>query len=129
MNPMLKFNKEAWIVFCLLAFVFGYFYQDAGWNGNSRIALSLAVVRESRLNIDSYQGNEALGLATGDRAFFNGHYYTDKAIGSSIVGGARYDLACYQRPFISGYDYLIYQPYQEGMSLCGGAATLLPHAT
>ncbi len=83
---MLKFNKEAWLIFCLLAFVFGYFYQDPGWNGNSRIDLSLAVVREGRLTIDSYHDNNALGLFTGDQAFYNGHYYSDKAIGSSIIG-------------------------------------------
>jgi len=28
----LKFNKEAWLIFCLLVFVFGYFYQNPGWN-------------------------------------------------------------------------------------------------
>jgi hypothetical protein len=87
---MLKFNKNAWIVFFLLVFVFGYFYQDPVWNGNSRIALSLALVREGRLTIDTYHDNEALGLVTGDRSFFNGHYYTDKAIGSSIIGALAY---------------------------------------
>ena len=87
---MLKFTKDTWVVFCLLAFAFGYFYQNPGWNGNSRIALSFAIVQEGRLTIDSYHNNQELGLATGDKAFFNGHYYTDKAIGSSIIGAIVY---------------------------------------
>ena len=87
---MLKFTKDTWVVFCLLAFAFGYFYQNPGWNGNSRIALSFAIVQEGQLTIDSYHNNQELGLATGDKAFFNGHYYTDKAIGSSIIGAIVY---------------------------------------
>ncbi len=83
---MLKFNRDAWIILFLLAFVFGYFYQDPAWNGNTRIDLSLAVVREGRLTIDTYANGEDIGLQTGDKSFFNGHLYTDKAIGSSIVG-------------------------------------------
>jgi hypothetical protein len=83
---MLKFNKDSWFIFILLAFVYGYFYQDAGWNGNTRIALSLAVVREGRLTIDTYHADQNAGLYTGDSSFYEGHFYTDKAIGSSIIG-------------------------------------------
>ncbi len=59
-----------------------YFYQDPEWNGNSRLDLTRAVVEHSTLTIDQY---ELLPQwETGDKAFLNGHYYSDKAIGSSL---------------------------------------------
>lgn len=45
----------------------------------SQLALTRAIVDEGRLEIDSYY-NE-----TGDRAYYNGHYYTDKAPGLSFL--------------------------------------------
>jgi len=80
----MKYTKRALFVFVLLAFMYGYYYQDPEANGNTRLGLIFAIVREGRLTIDSYYDTE--GLKTIDRAFFNGHYYTDKAIGTSIVG-------------------------------------------
>ena len=83
-----QYRKDAWIIFFLLAFVYAYFYQDSGWNGNSRFGLIFAIVREGRLSIDTFQDRE--GTETGDKAFFKGHYYSDKAIGPSVVGAILY---------------------------------------
>ncbi len=83
-----QYRKDAFIIFCLLAFVYAYFYQDGGWNGNSRFGLIFAIVRERRLTIDSFY--DAGGTVTGDKAYFNGHYYSDKAIGPSVVGAIIY---------------------------------------
>ena len=80
--------RDALLVFCLLGFAFGYFYQDPGWNGNSRFGLIFAIVREGRLTIDSFHDQE--GTRTGDKSFFDGHYYSDKAIGPSLIGAALY---------------------------------------
>ena len=80
----LKYTHEALLVFVILALTYGYFYHDPDWNGNSRLGLIFAVVREGRLSIDSYH-NEP-GLRTGDKSFYNGHYYSDKAIGTSLLG-------------------------------------------
>jgi hypothetical protein len=80
----MKYTKRALLVFVLLAFMYGYYYQDPGANGNSRIGLIFAIVQEGRLTIDSYYNAE--GLQTIDRALFNGHYYSDKAIGTSVIG-------------------------------------------
>ena len=81
-------RKDALIIFCLLAFVYAYFYQDSGWNGNSRFGLIFAVVREGRLTIDSFHNKG--DTKTLDKAYFNGHYYSDKAIGPSLVGAVLY---------------------------------------
>ena len=83
-----QYRKDAWIIFFLLAFIYAYFYQDGGWNGNSRFGLIFAIVREGRLSIDNYHDRK--GTDTGDKAYFNGHYYSDKAIGPSVVGAILY---------------------------------------
>ncbi len=54
----------------------------ADWNQNSRLDLSLAVLREGRLQIDTFHQN------TGDKAQFppgSGHYYSEKTIGTSLL--------------------------------------------
>jgi hypothetical protein len=83
-----NYRKDALIIFCLLAFVYAYFYQDGAWNANSRFSLIFALVQEGRLTIDSY--NNKPGTETGDVSFFDGHYYSDKAIGVSVAGAIAY---------------------------------------
>jgi hypothetical protein len=85
---MLEYKKDALFVFLLLALTFAYFYQDPGANGNSRIGLTLAAIQESRLTIDSFYNKE--GVRTVDKASFNGHYYSDKAIGVSLLAAIVY---------------------------------------
>lgn len=83
-------HKNSLIVFCLLAFVYAYFYHEPEYNGNSRLALTAAIVEEGRLTIDSF--HEVSGYATGDKSEYNGHYYSDKAIGSSLIAAPLYAL-------------------------------------
>ena len=75
---------EAFIIFAIAFIAYGYFSFGNDWNTNSRLALVKAFVDEGRFEIDSYHET------TGDKAFFNGHYYSDKAIGSSIFGVVAY---------------------------------------
>src|SRR3954447_11561091 len=58
---------------------YAYFYAAGGWNQNSRFALVRAILERHTLQIDAYQ------LHTGDRALWNGHYYSDKAPGLSLA--------------------------------------------
>ena len=58
---------------------YAYFYQAGGWNQNSRFALVRAILERHTLQIDAYQ------LSTGDKALWQGHYYTDKAPGVSLL--------------------------------------------
>src|SRR5258707_1117676 len=62
-----------------LLLTYAYFYEAGGWNQNSRFAMIRAVLERGTLQIDAYQ------LHTGDRAFWRGHYYTDKAPGASLL--------------------------------------------
>lgn len=66
-------------LFLLLFLSYAYFYQAGGWNQNSRFALVRAITNDWSLRIDPYHGN------TGDKAFFEGHYYSDKAPGLALA--------------------------------------------
>ena len=81
---MLNGQKRVLLVFLLLAFSYGYYAHDPGANGNSRLDLTFAIVQEGRLTIDSFHDQE--GTQTIDKSFYNGHYYSDKAIGTSLLG-------------------------------------------
>lgn len=81
--------KEQLLIFLIALFAYGYFSVETDANANSRLALIKAVVEEHRLEIDSYQNTS---LPTSDKALFNNHYYSDKAIGSSLLGLPLYYL-------------------------------------
>jgi hypothetical protein len=87
-RPILSYSKEALVVFVALFVTYGYFLHDPGWNGNSRLDLVFALVQEGRLTIDSF--HDKPGTDTGDKSFYNGHYYSDKAIGTAILGAIVY---------------------------------------
>ena len=79
----------------LFARVFGtyaYFYQAGGWNQNSRFDLTRAVVEQGTFSIDAFQEN------TGDKARRDGHWYTDKAPGLSLLAVPAYALVHAVRP-------------------------------
>ena len=71
--------KDRALLFVLLFASFAYFYQAGGWNQNSRFALVRAITNEGTLNIDPFTNS------TGDKAFYNGHYYSDKAPGLALA--------------------------------------------
>ncbi len=84
----MKFTKAAALVFFVLALAYGYFYQDPAYNGNTRLALTMSIVKQGRLNIDDIISKP--GYKTGDLATYDGKFYTDKAIGSSVLGAVVY---------------------------------------
>jgi MFS family permease len=67
------------LLFVLLFASYAYFYQAGGWNQNSRFDLVRAITNEHTLNIDPFK------FSTGDIAFFEGHYYSDKAPGLALT--------------------------------------------
>jgi len=68
--------RKAALLVGLISFIsFAYFYEGGGWNQNSRFDLLRAIVERHTLQIDAYHEN------TGDKAHFQGHYYSDKAPG------------------------------------------------
>ncbi len=78
-----KILYEALLIFLMVGIGYGYFSTERDVNINSRLALVKAFVDEGRFEIDSYHGSE---LYTNDMAVFNGHYYSDKAIGTAVLG-------------------------------------------
>jgi hypothetical protein len=67
------------IVAGVLFLSFAFFYQAGGWNQNSRFNLVRSIVEQGSLQVDDYRYN------TGDLAFVDGHYYSDKAPGLSFL--------------------------------------------
>jgi hypothetical protein len=77
------------ILFFSLFFTYSYFFhRDPGWNVNSRLALVYAIVDKATFRIDDY--HEQAPYETGDKAFYKGHYYSDKIIGTSLLGVPAY---------------------------------------
>lgn len=75
-----QLRGAGWLIFGILLVCYTYFLPRwADWNVNSRMDLVLAVVDGHSLSIDPYHEN------TGDYAFYQGHYYSDKAPGSSFL--------------------------------------------
>ncbi len=65
-------------VFLLIPYIF-ILPRWADWNVNSRMDLVLAIADQNTLAIDAYYQN------TGDYAYYNEHFYSDKAPGSSFA--------------------------------------------
>ena len=82
--------KSTYILTAILALATVYFYQYPGFNGDSRLDAVRAVVEQGKLTIDAYQAQP--DWTTADRALYKGHYYTDKAAGSSLFAIPLYYL-------------------------------------
>ncbi len=80
-----------------LFLTFAWFYQAGGWNQNSRFDLVRAIVEERTLRIDDYHRN------TGDKARWDGHYYSDKAPGLALAAVPAVAAA---RPFTADVAWL-----------------------
>jgi hypothetical protein len=74
------------LVGLFLLFCFGFFHQIPIWNENSRYDLVAAIVDNHTTQIDRTQAN------TGDKAFYKGHYYSDKEPGGALLGVPAYAL-------------------------------------
>jgi hypothetical protein len=69
----------ALLIAAVLFVSYAYFYQGTGWNQDSHFALARALVEQRTVRIDQYQNT------TGDKAYYQGHYYSDKAPGLSLA--------------------------------------------
>jgi hypothetical protein len=73
-------GRRRLLIAALLLFCYGFFQQHPAWNEYSRYDLVQALVEQGTTRIDTYHDN------TGDAAFYQGHWYSDKAPGSALVG-------------------------------------------
>lgn len=79
MNRLRTYLPEICIFLTLLSCYAYFFPRWADWNQNSRLDLTMAIVERGSLSIDDYHAN------TGDKLYFAGHYYCDKAPGLSFA--------------------------------------------
>src|SRR5688572_15493735 len=63
---------------------YAYFVAAPAWNQNSRLALTRALVERHTTIIDDYHET------TGDKSFRDGHFYSDKAPGTSLLATIPY---------------------------------------
>jgi hypothetical protein len=75
--PWQRFRREP-LILALVALTAFAVVQRPTTQDETRLALSQSIVERGRLDIDPWSD-------TGDRAFANGHWYTDKAPGLSFV--------------------------------------------
>jgi hypothetical protein len=76
-------------VFLILFGSYAYFWQSRDWNTASRLLLAYALVERGTVSIDGFE------ICTGDRAYVNGHYYSDKLPGLSFLAIPPYVAAKY----------------------------------
>jgi hypothetical protein len=76
-NP--RVTRRALLISATVFISYAYFYQGGGWNQNSRFDLVRAMVERGTLRIDAYHEN------TQDKAYYQGHYYSDKAPGVALL--------------------------------------------
>ncbi len=82
---------------------FGYFFHlQAGWNANARYTLTLALVDKHTFSIDDY--HEADIVMTGDKAYYNGHFYSDKSPALSFIAVPFYAAI---KPFLKMSDSIV----------------------
>ena len=68
----------------VLVCTFGFFVGPPAWNQNSRLALTRALVEHGDVTIDDWH------VTTGDKSYRDGHFYSDKAPGVSLLATVPY---------------------------------------
>lgn len=92
-------RRDVVLVFVLCLVIFAYFMpQWADWNIDSRLDLVHAIVDNHSLSIDRFHYN------TWDKAVYKGHFYSDKAPGTAMLGVPVYALfvAAHHVPGVGG---------------------------
>ncbi len=77
-------HPRAWALALALICTFGFFVGPPAWNQNSRLALTRALVEHGDVVIDDWQ------VTTGDKSYRDGHFYSDKAPGVSLLATLPY---------------------------------------
>ena len=78
------FSKKELLLFVFLFAAYGMFLHVPLWNDLSRFDLVMAIAHDGSFMIDRFEAN------TGDKSFKGGHFYSDKAPGSSFLAVPAY---------------------------------------
>lgn len=79
-------RPQVW-VFLILLGSYAYFWHPRDWNSASRLMLTYALVDRGTIRLDGLEDQ------TGDIAWFQGHFYTDKLPGYSLLAAGPYAVA------------------------------------
>lgn len=85
------------MVFVFFFITFSFFFQGGGWNQNSRMCLVRSIIHDKTFAIDACkEDTEEIEFAnTGDWSFYDGHYYSNKSPGLSLIAVPPFALAHY----------------------------------
>ncbi len=92
----LREHPKLWALGLALLCTYGFFIGPPAWNQNSRLALTRALVEQGSVEIDDWE------VTTGDKSFREGHFYSDKAPGVSLLSTLPYGLFVLERRLTSG---------------------------
>jgi hypothetical protein len=82
-----RIDPAALGVFLILVGSYAFFWHSSDWNTGSRLMLTYAMVDRGTVVIDG------LDQQTGDKALFQGHYYSDKLPGYPLLAVVPYACA------------------------------------
>jgi hypothetical protein len=81
---VISLNSKEVKIFLTFLVIYSFFIYWSTWSEESSFALTKAIVDENKFEIDSFYNQ------TGDRVFYNNHYYTDKFTGLSFLSSPIY---------------------------------------
>lgn len=85
-----QIERATKLLLAVVLFVsYAYFFSGGGWNQASRFSLVRAIADYGELTVDRFE------MSTGDKSFHDGHYYCDKAPGTSFLAVPVYIFAKY----------------------------------
>lgn len=102
----LRWPAPSDMLLALIVILVGAYFVPRGpsWNGDTHMFLTASIVDRGTVNIDPF------AALTGDRAFFAGHYYADKAPGLSLLAVPVYLVLKYALFHGASYLSLVRQP-------------------
>nr|MBA2564832.1 hypothetical protein [Gemmatimonadota bacterium] len=113
-------------IFFIVVASCSYFQNEPGGNGTSRMDLVRALVEDGGTRIDRFHEN------TSDKSFAGGHYYSDKAPGSSFLAvpayAARFAILQARHGRESARRMALDAGSKLGLPLCTLLAVVLPWA-
>lgn len=99
------FRPSLFLFFGFLFLLTIPYHPDGGYNVNTRLNLVFALVDSGTVKIDNY--HDVAPYSTGDKALFEGHYYSDKIFGVSLLAIPFYAAA----KFLAGGDISYHLAY------------------
>ncbi|MBX7078478.1 MAG: hypothetical protein K1X88_04755 [Nannocystaceae bacterium] len=112
--PLSQQRQVAWKLALVLLGTYAYFVPAPAWNQNSRFALTRALVERGSTQIDPDHET------TGDKSYRDGHWYCDKAPGTSFAAVVPYAVVATLRRLAGGAPPAVTVVPQDPRDLAAG---------